>query len=100
MYIYTFLYIYLLTMISANFCSIKRLSIWIHEWLGKIQWSIIKEKDFYCHLNMEDIAAADYTNSKEFEKSFLVEYHDLYLQSKTLLLANVFEKFRNICLEI
>ena len=49
---------------------------------------------------MEDIAAADYTNSKEFEKSFLVEYHDLYLQSKTLLLADVFEKFRNICLEI
>ena len=30
----------------------------------------------------------------------LVEYHDLYLQSKTLLLADVFEKFRNICLEI
>ena len=42
--------------------------MWIHEWLGKIQWSIIKEKDFYCHLNMEDIAAADYTNSKEFAK--------------------------------
>ena len=28
------------------------------------------------------------------------EYHDLYVQSNTLLLPNVFENFRNMCLEI
>ena len=28
------------------------------------------------------------------------EYHDLYVQSDTLLLADGFESFRNICLEI
>ena len=28
------------------------------------------------------------------------DYHDLYVQSHTLLLAYVFENFRNICLEI
>ena len=28
------------------------------------------------------------------------EYHDLYVQSDTLLLPNVFENFRNMCLEI
>ena len=33
---------------------------------------------------------------KEFEK----EYHDLYVQSDTLLLGDVFENFRNICLQI
>ena len=27
-------------------------------------------------------------------------YHDLYVQSNTLLLADVFENFRNMCLEI
>ena len=30
----------------------------------------------------------------------LGEYHDLYVQSDTLLLADVFENFRNICLQI
>ena len=31
---------------------------------------------------------------------FLGEYHDLYVQSETLLLAEVFENFRNMFLEI
>ena len=34
---------------------------------------------------------------KDFERKNLGEYHDLYVQSDTLLLVNVFEKFRNIC---
>ena len=30
----------------------------------------------------------------------LRDYHDLYVQSDRLLLADVFENFRNMCLEI
>ena len=37
---------------------------------------------------------------KYFELKNLAEYHDLYFQSNTLLLADVFEQFQNICLEI
>ena len=37
---------------------------------------------------------------KDFETKNLREYHDLYVQSNTLLLADVFENFRNICLKI
>ena len=53
---------------------------------------------------MEDITDADYTHGKrvckDFEIKNLGEYHDLYVQSNILLLADVFENFRNMGLEI
>ena len=54
-------------------------------------------KDFYIHLNMEDIADTYYTHRKrvckDFEMNKLGEYHDLYAQSGTLLSADVLENF-------
>ena len=43
-----------------------------------------------------------YTKSvcKDFEIKNLGKYHDLYAQSNTLLLADVFENFWDMCLEI
>ena len=53
---------------------------------------------------MEDITDADYAHAevvcKYFEMKNLGEYHDLYVQSDALLLADVFEDFRNMCLKI
>ena len=37
---------------------------------------------------------------EEFKLKNLGDYHDLYVQSDTLLLADVFENFRNKCIEI
>ena len=34
------------------------------------------------------------------KKKNLGEYHDLYVQSNTLLLADVLENFRNMCLKL
>ena len=52
---------------------------------------------------MEDITDADYMHGKRVCKAFetknIYEYHDFYLKSNTLLLVNVFENVRKICLK-
>ena len=58
---------------------------------------------FYSNLNMEDITDADYRHAnkvfKEFKIKHLGEYHDLYVQSDTLLLADVFENLETCVLK-
>ena len=71
----------------------------------KFNETLLPEKeDFYSHLNMEDITDADYAQAKRVSKDFEIEnlgqYHDLYVHSDTLLLADEFENFRNMCLKI
>ena len=52
------------------------------------------------HVNMEDIIDADYGHTKTVCKNFktrnLGEYHDLYVQSKTVLVVHIFNNFRNV----
>ena len=59
---------------------------------------------FYSSLNKEDITDVDRRHAKKVLKIFnnknIGDYHDLYVQSDTLLLADVFENFRNKCVEI
>ena len=67
------------------------------------QTSLPSKKEFYSNLNKEDIDEVDYRHGNNVFKSFKLEnlgdYHDLYVKSDTLLLADVFENFRNMCLK-
>ena len=62
------------------------------------------KKAFYSELYLDDITGKDYTHAQkvfeEFQLKNLGDYHDLYLQGDTLLLADVFENFRDKCSEI
>ena len=66
--------------------------------------SLPNKESFYSNLNMENIEYIDYRHGNNVFKIFklknLGEYHDLYVQSDTLLLADIFENFRNKCLEV
>ena len=77
---------------------------YMDNWEKFNETSLPEKEDFYNHLNMEDITDGDYTHTKrvceDFEIEDLGEYHDLYVQSDTLLLADVFENFRNMCINI
>ena len=58
---------------------------------------------FYDNLNLENISDEDYAHAQiwdVFEINNRGKYHDLYVQSDTLLLPDVLENFRNMCLEI
>ena len=61
--------------------------------------SLPEKEDFHSHIHMEDIIDTKRV-CKDFEIKSLGEYHDLYVQSDTLLLADVFKNFRNMCLAI
>ena len=62
------------------------------------------KKDFYSNLDTEDITNIDYRHAKKVFKNFnnknSGDYHDLFIQSATLLLADVFENFRNKYIEV
>ena len=74
------------------------------SWEKFNETSLPSKKDFYSNLNMENIDDIDYRHGnnvfKRFKLKNLGEYHDLYVQSDTLLLADLFENFRNACLKV
>ena len=65
--------------------------------------SLPSKEDFYSNLNMEDISDIDYRHANNVFKVFKIEnlgnYLDLYVQSDTLLLADVFNNFRDMCIK-
>ena len=62
------------------------------------------KKELYSNLNVEEMTDVDYMYRKRvgkgFEIKYLGEYHDLHLRSDALLMADVFESFRKMCLKI
>ena len=72
----------------------------------KIEKESLPDKEFfYSDLNKDHISDEDYAHAHEvlwntFNIRNLGEYHDLYVQSDTALLADVLENFRNNCIEI
>ena len=76
---------------------------YMDNWERFNETSLPSKESFYSNLNMEDIDDIDYRHGNnvfnKFKLNNLGYYHDLYVQSDTLLLADVFENFRDMCLK-
>ena len=76
----------------------------IDNWEKLDETTISPKEAFHSNLNLENINDADYAHAQNVWEVFEInnrgEYHDLYVQSDTLLLADVFENVKNMCLEI
>ena len=74
------------------------------NWERFNEMSLPSKESFYSNLNMESIDDIDNRHGNNVFKILnlknLGEYHDLYVQSDTLLLADLFENFRNKSLEV
>ena len=91
-----------------KFILLLRKGVYPYEYMDnweRFDETLLPSKEsFYSNLNMENIDDIDYRHGnnvfKRFKLKNLGEYHDLYVQSDALLLADVFENFRNTCLKV
>ena len=84
-----------------------RKGVYPYEYMDS--WDRFEEKrlpsidECYSKLNMSRISEKDYQHAckvwNEFGLKNMGDYHDLYLETDVLLLANVFESFRKVCLD-
>ena len=92
---------------TNKFISLLRKEVdpyeYMDSWKRSDERLLPNKEDFDSDLNMEVMTDVDYRHAKRVFKDFnnknLGDYHDLYVKSDTLLLADVFENFRNICIE-
>ena len=96
-----------MTTISLFYILLLRKGVYPYEYMDDREnfneTSLPEKEDFYSHLNMDDTTDAEAHAKrvwKDFEIKNLGKYYDLYLQSNTLLLPDVFENFQNMCLKI
>ena len=91
-----------------KFVMLPRKGVYPYEYMDRWEkfdkTALPLKKDFYSNLNLEDISDEDYVHAQKVWNRFKIknlgEYHDFYVQSDTLLLADVYENFRNMCMNV
>ena len=76
---------------------------YIDDWDKFKETTLPPKEAFYSKLNMSGVSDRDYEHARRVWRKFgvnnLGEYHDLYLRMDVILLANIFESFRKVCLD-
>ena len=85
---------------------IRRKGVYPYEFMDgfeKFEKKLPKKTAFFSRLNQVKVKDEDFQHAqkvwKEFEMKNMGDYHDLYLKTDVLLLADVMESFRKLCEE-
>ena len=86
--------------------AVKEKGIYVYEYMNSFkkfsETELPPKSKFFSSLKDSGISDKDYEKAKNIWNTFKIktlgEYHDLYLKTDVLLLADVFEKFINTCL--
>ena len=74
------------------------------EWEKFTETSLPEKEEFYSNLNMAEITDKDSVHAKRVSRDFEIKnsgaYHNMYLKSDTLLMVDIFENVRKVCLKI
>ena len=85
---------------------LRRKGVFPYDWFNSLSkfndTQLPPKEEFYSKLNDSDISPEDFKHAQKvwyrFKMKRFCEYHDLYLLTDVVLLADVFEKFRDVCL--
>ena len=80
----------------------KGIYLYMDSWDRFEETKLPPKDSFYSTLSMSGVSKTDYEHAhkvwREFGINNMGEYHDLYLKTDVILLANIFEAFWNVCL--
>ena len=93
--------------IGERFKLLRKKGVYPYDYMNSIErlneTELPPKEAFYSKLNDSGISDEDYDHAKNvwdvFNCKTLRDYHDLYNKSDVLLLADVFENFRDVCMK-